>query len=119
MQARCDPTPWRDERVPLAELPPRCPRCQGLARPDIVWFGESLAREDVEAALDATRCDVFIAVGTSAVVPPAAGFVDDARRRGAITAEINLEATPATASVDHAIQGRAEEVLMQLDNCLR
>jgi NAD-dependent deacetylase len=119
MQARCDPTPWRDERVPLAELPPRCPRCQGLARPDIVWFGESLAREDVEAALDATRCDVFIAVGTSAVVHPAGACVDEARRRGAITAEINLEATPATASVDHAIQGRAEEVLMQLDNCLR
>jgi NAD-dependent deacetylase len=102
---------WRDERVPLPELPPRCPHCGGLARPAVVWFGESLAEDDIRRALDATECDLFLTVGTSAVVYPAAGLVDEARRRGAFTAEINLDATPASGIVDLAIHGRAEELL--------
>ena len=39
---------WRDERVPFAEMPPRCPHCGGLARPGVVWFGESLDPADVD-----------------------------------------------------------------------
>jgi NAD-dependent deacetylase len=101
--------PWRDDRVPLDQ--PRCPHCGQLARPAVVWFGESLRREDVEAATSATACDVFLAVGTSAVVYPAAGLIHEARRHSAFTAEINLEATPASSGVDVAIQGPAEEVL--------
>jgi len=104
-------TPWRDERVPLAEMPPRCPHCGGLARPAVVWFGESLRGEDVRAALQATACDVFLTVGTSAIVYPAAGLVHEARRQGAFTAEINLEATPASSGVDVAIHGGAETIL--------
>jgi NAD-dependent deacetylase len=102
---------WRDERVPLGELPPRCPHCGGVARPAVVWFGESLRGDDLHAALDATACDVFLTVGTSAVVYPAAGLVHDARRQGAFTAEINLEETPASAAVDVAIQRGAEVIL--------
>ena len=101
--------PWRDDRVPLDQ--PRCPHCGQLARPAVVWFGESLRSEDVEAATSATACDVFLTVGTSAIVYPAAGLVHDARRQDAFTAEINLEATPASSAVDVAIQGPAEEVL--------
>jgi NAD-dependent deacetylase len=104
-------TPWRDERVPLPDLPPRCPHCGGTARPAVVWFGESLRTDDLRTALHATACDLFLAVGTSAVVYPAAGLVHEARSHGAFTAEINLEATPASAAVNLAIQGAAEEVL--------
>jgi NAD-dependent deacetylase len=110
--------PWRDERVPLAEPLPRCPHCGGYARPAVVWFGESLDPADVERASDATACDVFLTVGTSAVVYPAAGFARQAQSRGAFTAEINLEQTPASSVVDLSILGAAEEVLPRLDRLL-
>jgi len=110
---RCAPgvTPWRDGRVPMADLPPQCPHCGGIARPAVVWFGESLRAEDLDAASRATACDVFLAVGTSALVYPAAGLVHDAREHGAFTAEINLEDTPVSAAVDLAVHGRAEQIL--------
>jgi NAD-dependent deacetylase len=108
---------WRDERVPLQELPPRC-ACGALARPAIVWFGESLDPSDVDAAMHACACDVFVTVGTSAIVYPAAGLVHEARRRGAFTAEINLDATPASAAVDIAIHGAAETILSDLERLL-
>jgi NAD-dependent deacetylase len=111
-------TPWRDDSVRPDNLPPRCPHCGGLARPAVVWFGESLRAEDLRAALHATACDLFLTVGTSAVVYPAAGLVHEARGRGAFTAEINLEATPASASVDLAIQGAAEEILPAVANLM-
>lgn len=109
---------WRDEHIPLTPMPPRCPQCHGLARPAVVWFGESLAAEDVTAAVRACACDVFLTVGTSAVVYPAAGLVHEARRRGAFTAEINLEPTAASAAVDLAVHAAAEEVLPRLDELL-
>jgi len=115
--AQCAPGQhaWRDERVPLAEVPPRCPHCGAHARPAVVWFGEPLREQDLRAAFAATSCDVLLTVGTSSVVHPAAGLVDEARRRGAFTAEINPEVTPASQVVDMAIQGRAELVLPELE----
>jgi NAD-dependent deacetylase len=110
-------TPWRDERVTMPRLP-LCLHCQAAARPAVVWFGEALDEDDLRAALDATACDVFLTVGTSSVVYPAAGLVDQARRLGAFTAEINADATPATALVDLAIQGAAERVLPELDRLI-
>ena len=103
--------PWRDERVPLPEVPPHCPHCGQLARPAVVWFGESLDQRDVTAALEAAACDVFLTVGTSSIVYPAAGFAHHARERGAFTAEVNLDETPASSLVDLTIRGAAEEVL--------
>lgn len=111
-------TPWRDERVPLGDLPPSCPHCGGLARPAVVWFGESLHPRHLHAAMDATECDVFLTVGTSAIVYPAAGLVHEARRHGAFTAEINLEETPASGSVDVAIHGGAEAILPRIAELL-
>ena len=105
---------WRDERVPFAEMPPRCPHCGGLARPGVVWFGESLNPADLAAASALTMCDVFIAAGTSSVVYPAAGFLDEARARGAFTAELNTDTTDATHRVDVAVQGPVEETLAAL-----
>jgi NAD-dependent deacetylase len=110
--------PWRDERVPMPDALPRCPHCGGYARPAVVWFGESLDGDDVDRAMDATACDVFLTVGTSAVVYPAAGFARHAQSRGAFTAEINLEPTPASSLVDLSILGAAEDVLPKLDQAL-
>lgn len=102
---------WRDESVPLAEMPPRCPQCGGLARPAVIWFGEALDAEVLDAVQRSIDCDVFLTIGTSAVVYPAAGLAIEARRRGAFTAEINLDRTPASVSMDVAIQGAAEVIL--------
>jgi NAD-dependent deacetylase len=83
----CGMMPWRDERVPLERMPPRCPLCGGLARPAVVWFGEFLPAAAVKAAEAACDCDVFLSVGTSSLVYPAAGLVHQARLRGAFTVE--------------------------------
>ena len=76
-----------------------------------MWFGEALPAEAIDAASEACSCDVFLTVGTSALVYPAAGLVHEARRRGAFTAEINLEPTPATGGVDLAVHGPADRLL--------
>jgi NAD-dependent deacetylase len=68
----------------------------------------------MNAAAAACTCDVFIAIGTSAVVYPAAGLIQQARANGAFTAEINIEATPASADVDLAVQGGAEVILPEI-----
>ena len=108
---------WRDEE--LSATLRRCPVCGGPARPAVVWFGEALGRDDVAAALAATACDVFLTVGTSSVVHPAAGLVHEAARRGAFTVEINTDQTPASGVVSLAIQGPCEVVLPELDARLR
>jgi NAD-dependent deacetylase len=102
----------------LPEVPPRCPHCGGLARPNIIWFGESLRESDITAALQATACDVFLTVGTSAIVYPAAGLVHEAKARGAFTAEINPDTTTASGAVDLAIHGGAEDVLPRVEAAL-
>jgi NAD-dependent deacetylase len=107
------PARWRDDTVPYREIPPRCPHCGDLIRPGVVWFGEALDPGVVDRAQRAADCDVFITIGTSAVVYPAAGFIDVARRNGAFTVEINPEATPAV--VDLALRGGAETVLPEIE----
>jgi len=78
--------------APLLDRP-GCPRCGAAAlRPDIVWFGEMPYRmDDIHAAL--RECDLFVSIGTSGAVYPAAGFVRMARELGARTLELNLEAS--------------------------
>jgi NAD-dependent deacetylase len=116
-QCSGSPRRWHDGTVPYPEIPPRCPHCGDLIRPGVVWFGEALDPEIVDRADQAADCDVFITVGTSAIVYPAAGFIDVARRRGAYTVEINPEATPAV--VDLALRGGAEQILPEIDRELR
>ncbi len=114
---RCDAgrADWFDDTAPFPALPPRCPHCGGLVRPGVVWFGESLDPNTLAAAARAAACDVFLTVGTSAVVYPAAGLVHEARRRGALTVEINTDTTGASSAVDVVLQGRAEELLGEID----
>ena len=112
------PERWWDDRVPFPDMPPRCPHCGGLVRPGVVWFGEGIEPAVVERSVAASACDIFFTVGTSAVVYPAAALVQQAKRQGAYTVEINLEATPASEHVDLALQGPAEELLDQIEGRL-
>lgn len=85
--------------------------CGGLIRPDIVWFGEMLPQPAWQTAEDATfNCDVFVSIGTSSVVYPAAGLIHLAKQQGATVIEINPNPTQ-TPDVDIVIQGKAGEVL--------
>jgi NAD-dependent deacetylase len=105
---------WPDRRAPLPMIPPHC-RCGGLARPGVVWFGEPLPEGMMNEAEHAARsAQVFLVIGTSAVVYPAAGLVPYARQSGAKVIEINLEPTPFSAMVDCALQGPAGELLPKL-----
>jgi NAD-dependent deacetylase len=112
------PKTWRDDRLSFDELPPRCPQCNGPLRPAVVWFGETLDPDIVRQASKATQCDVFMTIGTSAIVYPAAGFIAAAKRNGAYTVEINPEATPATQTVDLALTGGAETILPEIDRII-
>jgi NAD-dependent protein deacetylase/lipoamidase len=110
--AGCGAADWEDLRVPLDRLPPRCTACGALARPGVVWFGEAIPPAAMRAAQAATACDLFLSIGTSSVVYPAAGLVADARARAAFTVEINPETTGA--AVDIAIPLGAEIALPML-----
>lgn len=109
------PAAWRDDTVPFHTLPPPCPYCGGIVRPNVVWFGEGIDQEVLDRCLSATACDVFLTVGTSAIVYPAASLVHGAKRQGAFTVEVNLEATPASEALDLALQGPAEEILPAIE----
>ena len=105
---------WPDRRVPLPKLPPHC-TCGGLARPGVVWFGEPLPPGMMNEAEHAVASsEVFLVIGTSATVYPAAGLVPFANQNGAVVIEINLEPTPFSESVDFALEGPAGELLPQL-----
>ncbi len=104
---------WLDRSVPLT-LPPHC-ECGAPARPGVIWFGETLPADVWSAAQQATSsCDVFLVIGTSAVVYPAAGLVSLARTAGAKIIEINLESTPVSRLIDTVLTGRAGEILPQI-----
>ncbi len=97
--------------VPITILP-LCPSCGGLLRPHIVWFGESLAEEDLERSAAALqRSDVCLIVGTSGLVYPAAGFGAIAKQAGAYIVEINLDSTPHSNLADATLQGRARDLV--------
>ncbi len=88
-----------------------CPACACAAtRPDVVWFGEvPYHMETIMEALE--RADLFVAIGTSGNVYPAAGFVAEARRAGARTLELNLEPSEGAHAFDAARYGRASEIV--------
>jgi NAD-dependent protein deacetylase/lipoamidase len=104
----------RNEQVPLADLPPRC-SCGSLLRPGVVWFGESLPADVWDAAEDATRrAQVFMVIGTSGVVYPAAGLVEIARRSGAQVVVINPEPTALDVAAAWVLRGQSGEILRRL-----
>lgn len=103
-----------NRRVPLPKIPPHC-ACGGIARPGVVWFGESLPDGMMkEAEHAASQAEVFLVIGTSAVVYPAAGLIPFAKQSGAKVVEINLEPTPLSTVADCTLQGPAGDLLPQL-----
>ena len=104
----------RELRSSIDELPPRC-ECGGIERPGVVWFGESLPQDIWRSAEIAARsAEIFLVIGTSAVVYPAAGLVTMAKASGARVVEINIEETPISSSVDASLRGSASEILPEL-----
>lgn len=97
------------------EVPPRCPRCGGRLRPDVVWFGEMLPEDAMNASIRAAeKCDLLLVVGTSSLVYPAASLPYHAMARGAAVAEVNPVETPLTPRVSWFIAGKAGEALPAL-----
>jgi NAD-dependent deacetylase len=94
---------------------PHCLSCGHLLRPDVVWFEEALPEDTWRAAETAVcQCQVFLVVGTSAIVYPAAGLIHQAREEGARVIEVNLAPTAASHSVDIGFYGPSGEILPRL-----
>lgn len=106
-----------DEQVDFASEKdlPICGKCGSLARVDVVWFGERLPEKELWMSHSASeRCDVFLMVGTSAQVYPAAAFPEIAKINGAILIEVNLEQTHLSRIADFSFIGKAGEIMPRL-----
>ncbi len=116
-RVKCTKCKFKEEnrQVPLKELPPKCPKCQSLLRPDVVWFGEPLDKEVLEEAIfHSETCDLMLVIGTSAVVQPAASLPLIAKNKGAKVIEVNPEITPISAIVDWSLRLKAVEFAQKL-----
>jgi NAD-dependent deacetylase len=110
-----------DENVVVEEwtedgsIPPKCPHCGGLLRPDVVWYGEGLPEGVIEQALEAAvDADVFLSVGTASVVQPAASLPVYAGQGGAVVVEINPDETPLTNLANYVIPHPSGQALPEL-----
>jgi NAD-dependent SIR2 family protein deacetylase len=104
---------------------PHCPDCKdGLLRPGVVWFGEALPEdtlEEVSEWISKDKIDLMLVIGTTATVYPAAGYVDQARRRGAKVAVINMDGVDGELGAasnlrddDFLFQGDAAKILPEI-----
>lgn len=105
------------------EEPPVCScqgACTGIFRPDVVWFGENLDPDVLNASYEeASGCDLFVSVGTSSTVYPAAGLIEVAHRAGACFVEVNPELTPFSPLADLRIAAPAGEAIPRLTEEIR
>lgn len=105
---RCPADPALDE-------PPRCAGCGAAMRPDVVWFGEGIPPDALNAALEAAAaCDALLVAGTAGVVEPAASLARIAAERDALLIEANLETTPLSPLADCRLAGDVAETLPAL-----
>ncbi len=122
LRARCTVcgAKWRITRAPSDdELPLRCPKCGGLARPDVVWFGEPLPSDALREALAlAARADAVIIVGTSGVVEPAGSIPLVAYERGARLINVNAEPNRYTGIAHVEYRGPASRFFAALAEVL-
>jgi NAD-dependent deacetylase len=115
MRTRCSGEDVEVNQYEESESPPICLSCGAPLRPDVVWFGEMLPPGALEAASEAAcGADLFLSVGTSSLVYPAAALPHEALESGATLVEINPEETPLTPHADYALRGPAGDVLPRL-----
>ena len=104
-----------NEEILRQEEVPRCTFCNGLIRPDVVWFGELLPADAWNTSVtDAERAEVFISVGTSGEVYPAAALPSIAKQSGAYVVEVNIEPTALGEKADEVIIGKSGDILPRL-----
>jgi len=104
---------------PCPDLP-RCQRCGAWLRPGVVWFGEAIPIEALQAAkVAADRCEVFMSIGTSALVQPAASLALRAHEAGALVVEINITPTGLDGAADYRLAGASGELLPRLLHAVR
>jgi len=116
---RCGDRPSHVD-MPAEEYPPRCGRCDGVIRPDMVLFGEQLPADAIEKAMGLAReSDVMLVVGTSMMVEPAATLPVLALNASALVVEINTTPTILTSLADYSIQMPASTALPALWEELR
>lgn len=97
------------------QFPPRCPACDGALKPEVVFFGESLPAAVLrEAIQESEACDLFIVIGSSLVVQPAAWLPARAKERGAKLVIINKDPTPLDSLADLLFHSSASEVLKNI-----
>jgi NAD-dependent deacetylase len=114
-RTKCSAEGLKVEDYDESESPPLCPSCGAPLRPDVVWFGEMLPVGSLDSASEAVRdADVFLSIGTSSLVYPAAALPLEALESGAMLVEINLGETPLTPHADYALRGQAGDVLPRL-----
>jgi NAD-dependent deacetylase len=118
LRVRCFYGGHVSEEIPdSGEIPPRCRECGSMLRPDVVWFGEALPETAFARAEEAAAtCEVFLSLGTSGMVYPAAGLPLLAARSGACLIEINPEETELSGSMTYCLRGPAGTVLPELMN---
>lgn len=97
------------------QCPPRHPQTGGMLRPDVVWFNEHLPPDNLQAAVKAAHdCDIFLSIGTSSLVYPAAALPFEALNSGAIVVEINPTPTQLSTMATHCLRAPAGEALPAL-----
>jgi len=103
------------EHVRDGEVPPRCPACDGILKPDVVLFGQQLPDGALQTAQNHARtADVFLAVGSSLTVEPAASLPRVAANRGATVAVVNLDETDLSGQADYDLRADVTEALPAL-----
>ncbi len=107
--------PFPDDQIISPDVIPACPKCGGQIRPDVVWFGEMLNADTIQKAFDeSSKADLFLSIGTSAIVQPAASLPVEAKRSQATLIEINVNNTSLTSIVDFFIAEPSGEFLPKL-----
>lgn len=132
LQKTFDSKPTKEDEVdisdaanPIAQIPPaelpQCPKCGGLLRPGVVWFGESLPHDTIRAVdewIEEAPVDLILVIGTSSKVWPAAGYVDTARENGARVAVVNMDYNDVPAAGleedDWFFQGDASVIVPEI-----
>jgi NAD-dependent deacetylase len=108
-------TPLSHELISVVPYP-RCEKCNGVLKPDVVFFGEGIPMlEMIRANEEANRCNIMFIIGTSGVVYPAAEIPYMVKSRGATIVEINISPTPFTSSIsDYFFEGTASQILPRI-----